>query len=287
LIRVSGAGVPLKELNLALLDAYRAASAAEIKVGGRPVEYFSYPATSGYPTIVLLPGLFSGGWIWGETYSFLAARGYGVIAVNNAFARIRADRENPFTGFNAMIDALIAGLPPDQVILCGNSMGSLAAIEYAVANPTKPLRVIGSGVPGLDDTMPPGLVVHRAPTPEDVQRLVDGMFYDPSIVTQDMIDDALVCFSTRAYMANTLSCLVAVKICPVQEHAAALGNRLTLIWGREDRLAPFTSWEAAFAPEVAAGTMRKPLAVDQAGHCPMIERPDEFNAVLGAALKTA
>lgn len=111
---------------------------------------------------------------------------------------------------------------------------------------------------------------------EYIKRKTQDVFYDPSVATDELVDEVFAVVNDRmkgiktvmlarsAIKHNMLKDLPNIK-CPT-----------CIIWGKQDNVTP---------PDVAED-MHKYIPnselywIDQCGHAAMMEKPDEFNEIL-------
>jgi 2-hydroxy-6-oxonona-2,4-dienedioate hydrolase len=127
---------------------------------------------------------------------------------------------------------------------------------------------------GMGDTYP------KRGDKEYVRRKTELTFYDPKMVTEELIDEVMEITTNR---------LKAIKIIALAKSAIRnnLGEELNqikqptcLIWGNNDNITPpFVGEE--FNKLIPNSELH---LIDKCGHAPMMEVPEEFNAILTAFL---
>ncbi|MEA5536474.1 alpha/beta fold hydrolase [Crocosphaera sp. XPORK-15E] len=188
------------------------------------------------------------------------------------------------------------------VILVGNSIGSLVCLTAASKYPEmvasivmlslpdvslrqemipKVLRPIINTIEGL--FAPPLLlkglfnIIRR---PQIIRPWIGLAYYDKSAVTDELVD--IIAIPPQDEGAARAFCLLFEGLrkpgyAPVVKDVLPdFKIPILLVWGRQDRLVPF-SLAAQFAQLNPKITL---VELDHAGHCPHDECPDRFNSIL-------
>jgi 2-hydroxy-6-oxonona-2,4-dienedioate hydrolase len=226
-------------------------------------------------SVVLLPGLFAGEWIWDATSRRLQEEGFGVLrlldplAVFDWAARGLHDLR---VGLRALLDERAV----DRSTLCGNSLGGLVALDFARHHPDRVEALVVSGAPGLEPEVNLGLGTPRRATREFVAQLAGRLFHDPGRATEDMIQRAVELLSERRHVGNVIRALKVAREYRVQDVLPEVRCRVLLLWGESDRVTPAAYWDP-WARTLEHFELR---TIPECGHSPMIERPDVFNELL-------
>lgn len=168
----------------------------------------------------------------------------------------------------------------DRIHLLGNSLGGHVALVHILKHPEKIKSLILTGSSGLfengmGDTYP------RRGDYDYIKKKTEITFYDPKIATKELVDEVFEITRNR---------LKVIKIIALAKSAIRhnLGDELNnikqptlLVWGNNDTITP---------PFVAREFNRlipnsELYFIDKCGHAPMMEVPDEFNAILDKFLK--
>jgi abhydrolase domain-containing protein 6 len=190
---------------------------------------------------------------------------------------------------NAVLDEL--RLPSAHLV--GSSMGGAVAYTAAVTHParTRSLSLVAGGGVGTEValflrlcTLPGMPLVARAiGKPEQARNVLRTCFYDARRIPQSLYDEAerygYASFGEFVKALRSGVTLRGVKRA-VRDYWVAQAPRydgpVLVVWGRQDAVLPMTS--AADAREVMPQAQIQ--LIDQCGHLPMIERPEEFLAAL-------
>jgi len=164
--------------------------------------------------------------------------------------------------------------------LLGNSLGGHVALIHALKHPEKLRSLILTGSSGLfesgmGDTYP------KRGDYEYIKKKTELTFYDPNTATKELVDEVYSITNNR---------IKAIKIIALAKSAIRnnLGEELNqiklptlLVWGNNDTITPpFVAQE--FHKLIPNSELH---FVDKCGHAPMMEVPDEFNAILHKFLK--
>ena len=146
-----------------------------------------------------------------------------------------------------------------------------------------PERVAGLVLTGSSGLFERGFErgVPRRPDRDWIRRKVAEVFYDKSLVKEELLDDVTTTIRNPRMVINIVRLARAVKRSNLREHLPHIHCPVTLVWGTEDEITP---------PEVAHDFARLlPNAelhfIKECGHAPPIERPAEFAKILRASLE--
>jgi 2-hydroxy-6-oxonona-2,4-dienedioate hydrolase len=168
----------------------------------------------------------------------------------------------------------------NNVHLLGNSLGGHVALVYLLKHPerTRSLTLTGSSglfENGMGDSYP------KRGDYEYIRKKTEITFYDPKTATEELVNEVFEITRNR---------LKVIKIIALAKSAIRnnLGDELNnikqptlLIWGNNDSITPpFVARE--FQRLIPNSELH---FIDKCGHAPMMEVPDEFNAILHKFLK--
>lgn len=258
---------------------------------------------SGARALVLVPGLSSGGWVWGQMVRDFAP-GYSVYVVTlPGFDGRPAVDGDPFDAAKAALTELIASRKLSQPVVIGHSLGATLALALVQDLPQKIGGVVAiDGLPVFPRTedMPPE---QRTAMAEGIRKQMAGLAkpafasqqhqYMRSIGMVDLgkADDAARLTSrsdpaaVAAYMGAVLSRdlrpgLAAIKapvlaLVPYFAPDAVVLNNITIA----DKL--------AYYRELMSGTPRLEVeAIDKARHFAMVDQPEAVADAVRRFLKT-
>lgn len=227
-----------------------------IKQGDLDLQIHYHDIGAGAETVVMLhgsgPG--AGGWSnFNRNVEPLVAAGYRVVLMDCP----GWSKSDPIvsTGSRSELNAkALAGLMDaiglEKAHLIGNSMGGHSAVAFALANPSRvgKLVLMGGGTGGTNLLTPApteGIkligATYRAPTMENLKKLMSVFVFDASQVTDALIQSRLDnMLARRDHLENFVRSTEAnPKQFPDVAHRLGEIKAPTLIiWGRDDRFVP-------------------------------------------------
>jgi len=166
------------------------------------------------------------------------------------------------------------------VHLLGNSLGGHVALVHVLKHPERIRSLILTGSSGLFENGMGDSYPKRGDY-EYIKKKTELTFYDPKTATKELVDEVYSITNNR---------IKAIKIIALAKSAIRnnLGEELNqvkvptlLVWGNNDTITPpFVGQE--FNKLIPNSELH---FVDKCGHAPMMEVPDEFNAILHQFLK--
>jgi pimeloyl-ACP methyl ester carboxylesterase len=235
-------------------------------------EFYFHPPRSDLPSVVLLPGLVAGRWMWQSTIEMLAANGYGCLALVEPLAV----RYQHIASLTRAVLGIMDRCEIDSAVLAGGSFGSLIALECAIQSPQRIELLVLSGAPGTITTEQLGITFHGKLTRRIARTVVGRLFFDASCLSEQTLSMSLDIFKDLRRLLNMGRLM---KESDSYDYATALSKTrafVLMVWGIQDQISPCEVWER-LALSVTNGAFFK---VDRCGHTPMIERPHAFNALL-------
>ncbi|MCY7309646.1 MAG: alpha/beta fold hydrolase [Bacteroidota bacterium] len=167
-----------------------------------------------------------------------------------------------------------------SVHLLGNSLGGHVGLVHILKHPERIKSLILTGSSGLFENGMGDSYPKRGDK-EYIRKKTELTFYDPAMATEELVDEVYSMTNNR---------LKAIKIIALAKSAIRnnLGEELNqikqptlLVWGNNDSITPpFVARE--FNRLIPNSELH---FVDKCGHAPMMEVPDEFNAILHKFLK--
>jgi 2-hydroxy-6-oxonona-2,4-dienedioate hydrolase len=167
-----------------------------------------------------------------------------------------------------------------DVHLLGNSLGGHVALLHTLKHPERIKSLILTGSSGLFENGMGDSYPKRGDY-EYIRKKTELTFYDPKTATKELVDEVYSITNNR---------MKAIKIIALAKSAIRnnLGEELNqikqptlLVWGNNDTITPpFVAKE--FNTLIPNSEL---YFVDKCGHAPMMEVPDEFNAILHKFLK--
>ncbi|MEM1215449.1 MAG: alpha/beta fold hydrolase [Bacteroidota bacterium] len=241
-----------------------------------PYQYIS--TESGQETILLLHGLF------GALSNFSGildhfGKEYNVVVPMLPMFTLPL-RKVSVSGLVDHVANFVEDKSYGKVHLLGNSLGGHIALLYALAHPEKTASVTLTGSSGLFESAM-GNTFPKRGNYEFIEKKTQDVFYDPSVATKALIDEVFDTVNDR----NKAIRVIATAKSAVRHN---LGDRLhdlkaptLLVWGAQDTVTPPFVGEK-FHELIPHSQLH---FVDKCGHAPMMEHPEQFNAILEKFLK--
>jgi len=162
-----------------------------------------------------------------------------------------------------------------SVNLLGNSLGGHVALVYSARYPEKVNSMILTGSSGLYESAL-GSSFPRREDKDYIRKKVQVTFYDPAHATDDLVDECYDIVNDRGKLVRILAIAKSAIRHNMASELPKMEMPTCLIWGKNDTITP---------PEVAEEFHElMPNSdlywIDQCGHAPMMEHPEEFNRIL-------
>lgn len=167
----------------------------------------------------------------------------------------------------------------DNIHMLGNSLGGHVSLVHVLKHPEKVKSLILTGSSGLFENGMGDSYPKRGDY-DYIKRKTELTFYNPATATKELVDEVYDICNNR---------LKVIKIISLAKSAIRnnLGDELTqvkvptlLVWGNNDTITPpFVGKE--FNKLIPESEL---FFIDKCGHAPMMEQPEEFNAILGPFL---
>jgi pimeloyl-ACP methyl ester carboxylesterase/quercetin dioxygenase-like cupin family protein len=245
-------------------------------IGPVPVTYTE--SGTGQPVLLLHGG--AGPFSVTAFATLMSAAGYRVIVpVHPGFDGTPRPRElTTIAGLAAVYAALLRELDLTDVCVIGNSIGGWIAAELALAESAAADRRVGSVV--LVDAA--GLEIDGAPVPDFFALTLDQVA-DLSYFNADAfrINPATLPAERVAAMTANRAALVeyagtSMADPSLRERLAAISMPALVVWGAADRMISLDHGRA-YADGIPGAQLR---VINQAGHLPQLEAPDELLAAV-------
>lgn len=243
-------------------------------------EYEITFGTRGFPPIALLPGLFAGGWIWESTRSFLLGAGYSVVSFHKPLVVVPGDMT--LDGLRNYFTNVFDDLELDSLLLCGNSLGGLIALDFAADHPDRVIAAIASGAPGMGEQSSLAMPTARKLTRSYAEELASALFFDRSKISSEMIDTTYELVNEKRHLLNVIKALRMTRTYDMTMVLPRVECEVALIWGDHDTVTPFANWKQ----HTHLLRHAEWCEIPNSGHSPMLEQPNEFNAVVEKFIKS-
>lgn len=163
----------------------------------------------------------------------------------------------------------------NDLVLLGNSLGGHVALIYALKNPEKVSAMVLTGSSGLYENAFGGSFPRRGDK-EYIRGKIAVTFYDPKMVTDELVDVVFELVSDRAKLMKVLYLAKSAIRHNMRDELKNYPMPVCLIWGKNDTITP---------PEVAEEfhehlPQSDLFWIDKCAHAPMMEHPEQFNQIL-------
>jgi pimeloyl-ACP methyl ester carboxylesterase len=167
-----------------------------------------------------------------------------------------------------------------DVHLLGNSLGGHVGLVHILKHPERIKSLILTGSSGLFENGMGDSYPKRGDY-EYIKRKTELTFYDPQMATKELVDEVYSITNNRLKVIKIIALAKSAIRNNLGEELNQIKQPTLLIWGNNDTITP---------PFVAREFNRlipnsELYFVDKCGHAPMMEVPDEFNAILHKFLK--
>jgi pimeloyl-ACP methyl ester carboxylesterase len=241
-------------------------------------KYTYFEAGEGTP-IIVLPGLMGGLSNFEALANYFSENGYKVVIPELPIYTQNILKTN-VKAFAKYVKDFITYKGFERVILLGNSLGGHVALYHAKMYPEKMLGIVITGSSGLYESAM-GDSYPRRGDYEYIKKKAESVFYDPAVATKEMVDEVFNMANDRMKLIKTLTIAKSAIRHNMAKDLPKMHLPTCIIWGKNDNVTP---------PEVAE-EFHKLLPnsslhwIDKCGHAAMMERPEEFNALLLTWLK--
>ena len=194
-----------------------------------------------------------------------------------------------------VLKALLDKLGIQRAHLLGNSMGGHTAVAFALEHPTRVGKLVlmggGTGGPSQFVPMPTEGIkllqgVYRDPTIENLKKMLSVFVFDPSTITEELMQTRLQNTLARRDHLENFSKSLAVHPKQFPDYGHRLGEikaPALVIWGRDDRFVPMDVglrlvWGIPNADLVVFG---------RCGHWAQWEHAEKFNQMVLEFIQSA
>jgi len=168
----------------------------------------------------------------------------------------------------------------EKVTLIGNSLGGHVGLIYTLSHQEMVKALVLTGSSGLYENAFGGSFPKRE-SYDFIKEKVEFTFFDPATATKDLVDEVYATVNDRHKVLRILAMAKSAIRHNMSKDLSKITIPVSLIWGKNDKITP---------PEVAL-EFKQLLSdseltwIDNCGHAPMMERPNEFNESLGKFLE--
>jgi len=183
-------------------------------------------------------------------------------------------------GLSKFVHRFIEARQYKDVHLLGNSLGGHVGLVHILKHPERIKSLILTGSSGLFENGMGDSYPKRGDY-EYIKRKTELTFYDPKMATKELVDEVYSMTNNRLKVIKIIALAKSAIRNNLGEELNQIKQPTLLIWGNNDTITPpFVARE--FNKLIPNSEL---YFVDKYGHAPMMEVPDEFNAILHKFLK--
>ena len=168
----------------------------------------------------------------------------------------------------------------EKVHLLGNSLGGHVAQMYALAHPERVASITLTGSSGLFESAF-GTAFPKRGDYEYIKNKTAETFYDPSVASQELVDEVFGIVNDRGKAIRVIATAKSAVRHNLGDKLHKIKAPTLLVWGKQDIVTPPFVGEK-FHELIPNSQL---YFLDQCGHAPMMEKPEEFNAILETFLR--
>ena len=167
-----------------------------------------------------------------------------------------------------------------NIHLLGNSLGGHVALIYVLKNQENITSLTLTGSSGLFENGMGDSYPKRGDK-DYIRKKTEVTFYDPKMATDELVEEVFQITTSRLKVIKVLALAKSAIRNNLGEELNQIKIPTLLIWGNNDIITPpFVAYE--FNKLIPNSEVH---LIDKCGHAPMMEVPEEFNAILGKFLQ--
>ena len=234
---------------------------------------FSYIDEGKGPVMLLLHGLFGALSNWSTVIEHFSLSYRVLIPIMPIYVMPR--NKATVDGLAEYITGFVQTLELHNIILLGNSLGGHVALVYLLDHRENVSHLVLTGSSGLFESGMGGTMPRRNDY-QYIKKKVEFTFFSPTTASKELVDEVYSIVNDNSKALRIISMAKAACRHNLTEELKTIQNQTLLIWGLNDVITP---------PEVAHDFNRliknsKLTFIDNCGHAPMMEQPEEFNRIL-------
>jgi 2-hydroxy-6-oxonona-2,4-dienedioate hydrolase len=178
-------------------------------------------------------------------------------------------------GLEKFVQKFIEARGYQHIHLLGNSLGGHVALVHILKHPEKISSLILTGSSGLFENGMGDSYPKRGDY-EYIKKKTQLTFFDPAKATKELVDEVFEITNNRIKVIKIIALAKSAIRNNLGEELNRIKQPTMLIWGNNDTITPpFVARE--FNRLIPGSELQ---FVDNCGHAPMMEVPEEFNNIL-------
>lgn len=175
------------------------------------------------------------------------------------------------TGVVRIVTELLDRLGPAPAVLMGNSLGGHVAMRIALERPELVRGLVLVGSSGLFERTFERGVMHT-PSKEWLRGKIEGLFHDPGVMPEGMVDEAYEALRHRRAARALVKLGKSAKNDHLGDELSRISVPTLLAWGAQDAVTP-----PDVAREFHSLIRGSRLSwIEGCGHAPQVEKPGEL-----------
>jgi 2-hydroxy-6-oxonona-2,4-dienedioate hydrolase len=167
-----------------------------------------------------------------------------------------------------------------EIHLMGNSLGGHVGLVHTLKHPERIKSLILTGSSGLFENGMGDSYPKRGDK-DYIRKKTELTFYDPAMATDELVDEVYNITNNRMKVIKIIALAKSAIRNNLGEELSQIKQPTLLVWGNNDSITPpFVGKE--FNKLIPNSELH---FIDKCGHAPMMEVPDEFNAILHKFIK--
>ncbi|MCB9202291.1 MAG: alpha/beta hydrolase [Flavobacteriales bacterium] len=239
----------------------------------KEVSYNYIEEGSGHP-VVLLHGLMGGLSNFNELKDFLVNNNYKVYIPQLPIYSLPVLSTN-VNGIAKFVAKFMKDVVKKPSTFLGNSLGGHVGLVLSLKYPNWVHSLVLTGSSGLYEKSF-GETFPKRGNYEYIKKKTEEVFYRPETATKELVDEVFAVVNDRIKAIKTVTLARNAIRHNLSKELPNIKCPVLLIWGKQDNVTPPSVAEEFH--ELIPNTELK--WINECGHAPMMEKPDEFNSLL-------
>jgi pimeloyl-ACP methyl ester carboxylesterase len=235
---------------------------------------YRYIETGEGTPLIILHGLMGGLSNFQGVTNYFPEKGYKVLVPELPIYGMPLLKTN-VKSFAKYLERFIEYKKLKDVILLGNSLGGHIGLLHTKLYPEMVKALVITGSSGLYESAMGDGYPKRGDY-EFIKKKAEDVFYDPKVATKEIVDEVFATVNDRMKLVKTLSIAKSAIRHNMAKDLPKMETPTCIIWGKNDSVTPPNVAEE-FHELLPDSDL---FWIDKCGHAPMMEHPQDFNAIL-------